>query len=284
MSGVEIGLVSSAIFLLLLFGYWQWRKKYRQSIMNLNSSFQKQGSWWYRSRYTSTLPPACPHSGKRVQPKVFATEHPITSGSSQTLDEAFPYKRREKFFSATEHALLRTLEQLLRPYPYRIFSKVSLTEILDLSTEKLSVHEQQAALERLRRKHLDFVICHHESAAIIGVILLDEESEQNPLGTHLHQRFVDIALSAAGIPTIHVPAKDSSILTLQQTLQESLQLPPLVSTAQIANTIGICPKCGKPLKRVKVTKGKLAGKQLRACSNYPHCKTLLPEQSNMDSR
>ncbi|OQW95658.1 MAG: hypothetical protein BWK79_01720 [Beggiatoa sp. IS2] len=279
---ISLSLIGSAIVLLLLsLGYWQWRKKYHQSIMNLGSPSKRQGSWWYKNRYTPSLPLASPYSGKLVQPKIFATEHlrDTSTNSTHALDEAFPYQRREKFFSPTELTLLQALEKVFQPYPYRVFSKVCLTELLDPSTE-LSSDERRIALERLRRERLDFVICHIGTGAIVGIITLDEESKREQLDLQLHERFVDIALLAVGIPSIHITAKpDYQTTVLRQTLQESLKLPLLVSVAKISTIIGTCPKCGQPLKRVKVTKGKLAGRQLRVCSHYPRCKTLLPENS-----
>jgi len=280
MTGTAIILLGSVTFLLLLlFGQWYWRKKYRQSLFSLDSS-GKRGPWWYQNRYTPNLPLANPHSGIPVQPKIFATEHLRTpvAESAHTLDKAFPYKRRAKFFSPTEQALLQALGKVLQPYPYRVLSKIYLTEILDLATE-LPPAEQRVALERLRRKRLDFVVCHIDTAEIVGVITLDEVSEHERLDSQLQERFVDLALSAVGIPSIHIAARlDYPVSALQQTLQTSLKLS--LSTAKISATIGTCPKCGQPLRRVKITKGKFAGRQLRACSDYPRCKTLLPETSS----
>ena len=41
------------------------------------------------------------------------------------------------------------------------------------------------------------------------------------------------------------------------------------------DSVVFCPKCGAPMRRLKVRKGPRAGKEMYGCSNYPQCSGVI---------
>jgi hypothetical protein len=62
------------------------------------------------------------------------------------------------------------------------------------------------AFNRICGKHLDFVICDPDSFTVLGAIELDDKSHQQS-NRRARDAFLDNALSAAGIPILHMPAQ-----------------------------------------------------------------------------
>lgn len=123
------------------------------------------------------------------------------SQSSQTAHKALPYKRRDWFFSKAERSFFGVLQQAVGDR-YVIFSKVRLADLLYMSK---GTENRQGMQNRINSKHVDFVLCSTDTVAPLLVIELDDASHK---AQHRRKRdeFVDAALTAAGLPILHVPA------------------------------------------------------------------------------
>jgi very-short-patch-repair endonuclease len=119
-------------------------------------------------------------------------------------EPAFPYVPVEALLTQAETAFFASL-QLAVGEDFFLFSKVRLADIIEVRPG-LSNKFRMRAFNRICGKHLDFVICDPDSFTVLGVIELDDKSHQQ---SNRRQRdaFIDKALSAAGIPILHMPAQ-----------------------------------------------------------------------------
>ncbi|HYA41847.1 MAG TPA: DUF2726 domain-containing protein [Syntrophobacteraceae bacterium] len=111
------------------------------------------------------------------------------------------YIREPVLFSHSERSFLGVLERVLGS-EYRVFGKV---RIADLLRPENGVG-RQAALNRITRKHVDFVVCDDEDLSVIGVIELDDNSHRQP-SRRKRDAFVDGAFASAGLPIVRFPAE-----------------------------------------------------------------------------
>jgi hypothetical protein len=231
---------------------------------------------WQKNKFTPELPNVKRYGGgAQLEQAILATEYPDEYElNSDLLDHHLPYTARRQLFSPTEQLLLTALEQALSQQPYKILGKVRLAEILNI-IPGLKPQEQRLAAERINQKHLDFVICHAHTSAILGVVLLDKP-DQEKLDMQMHKKFIDAVLAAAQIPILHIPTKKGyPVEVLRQLLNRALCMR-LPKPTPLPTTKALCPTCGAGLKKVKINKGQYMGRQVWVCTHYPQCKTVFP--------
>lgn len=96
-----------------------------------------------------------------------------------------------------------------------ICPKVRLADIL----KPIEKQNYQTALNKISRKHVDFVLCDPVTTKIIGVIELDDKSHDRS-DRVVRDTFVDGAFAAAGIQIIHFKANVScSVEEIRQQLK-----------------------------------------------------------------
>ena len=116
----------------------------------------------------------------------------------------FAYNRIERLFSPAERSFLGVLEQILGTQ-YRIFGKVRLADIIQ-TPKGLSNSARASAFNRICARHVDFAVCDPRTFEIIGVIELDDSSHGKQ-SRRRRDRFVDEALTAAGVPFVRIAAQ-----------------------------------------------------------------------------
>ena len=114
------------------------------------------------------------------------------------------YERRQKLFSDAERSFLGVLDQLFGAQ-YRIFGKVGLSDILKTQAG-LSNSARSSAFNRIRGRHVDFVLCDPSTFEIVATIELDDSSHEAAPRQN-RDKFVDQALSSAGVPLIRFKAQ-----------------------------------------------------------------------------
>jgi hypothetical protein len=122
------------------------------------------------------------------------------SGGTKPL----PFVRIDNLFTPAERSFYGVLLQVIANR-YVVFGKIRLADIIK-PTPGLTPSERTSALNRISGKHVDFALCDPSTLATVAVIELDDKSHQ---AERRKQRdaFVDSALSAAGVPVLHVPAQ-----------------------------------------------------------------------------
>lgn len=124
-------------------------------------------------------------------------------------------------FSAAERSFLGVLEQIVGK-EYRIIGKVRMARSTALragsnnakrrapkvsaARKGLSASARTSALNRITSKHVDFAVCDPRTLQVVGVIELDDSSHDRA-DRERRDKFVDAALSSAGVPLVRIPAQ-----------------------------------------------------------------------------
>ncbi len=126
-----------------------------------------------------------------------------------------PYERRGVLLSPAEINFLRSLHSAVRE-DWLVFSKVRLADVLQVrpKTRKL-----QTWHSRIQGKHLDFVLCDYETLEVKLAIELDDAAQPRSA----RDRFVYVALTAAGLPLLRVRVQDKyETAALRKDLEDAL--------------------------------------------------------------
>jgi len=121
-----------------------------------------------------------------------------------------PYERRGILLSPAEITFLRALQSAVRE-DWQIFSMVRLGDIIKVRPKTRKFQTWQG---RIFGKHVDFIICDYETLEVKLAIQLEDRLQRRPEQAE-SDRFVNIALSAAGLPLLRVkvePKYENSIL------------------------------------------------------------------------
>jgi hypothetical protein len=99
----------------------------------------------------------------------------IKPGSSfEELPAArLPYRLRDDFLSQSEHSFFLVLRQMMGDY-FTVLTKVNLSDLFYVSNP----HQNQAARNKIDRKHVDFLICDAKTMRLRFAIELDDSSHQ----------------------------------------------------------------------------------------------------------
>lgn len=119
---------------------------------------------------------------------------------SSTIEKlAFQYKKRAYFFTKNELKFYCELVKETTDLNLVLFAKVRLADIIE---PKEKGKQWQSQFNRIKSKHVDFVLCDLPSVKPVLVIELDDSSHDRPDRLE-RDSFVDKALSQARIPIIH---------------------------------------------------------------------------------
>ena len=208
---------------------------------------------------------------------------------------ALPYERKLTFFTPAERSFFGVLKQVVGDH-YEIFGQVRVADLIVVK-KGLGNSARQSFFNKIKAKHVDFVLCNPNDLTVVAAIELDDKSH-NKSSRVARDKFMDAAFQAAELPLIRFKAQHSYSIndiatSLQSNIgfnrnqlsmnlktepiealseQEKIQLDPEANTQSAIR----CPKCSSLMVRKKATRGKHAGNFFLACSGYPKCKTILP--------
>ena len=111
-----------------------------------------------------------------------------------------PYKKRSYFFSVAELKFFEVLKEIIGDN-YYIFPKVRICDIVS-SKDK----GNYAQFNRIKSKHVDFLICTKNPITSKIVIELDDSSHNNQSRIK-RDKFVDEVFTSSQIPIVHVKVK-----------------------------------------------------------------------------
>ncbi|MBO8160637.1 MAG: DUF2726 domain-containing protein [Thermosipho sp. (in: Bacteria)] len=125
-----------------------------------------------------------------------------------------PSRKTKYFFSAAERSFFEVLTLWNEKYGYYIFPKVRLADVFYLA--KTTEHRQsffnkikfKIKFNKIRSKHVDFLICDTENITPILAIKLDDSSHTRRNRKERDQ-FMDMVFKDAELPLLRIPAKDS---------------------------------------------------------------------------
>lgn len=133
------------------------------------------------------------------------------------------YRKREKLLTPAERSFLGVLDQVVGS-DYRVFGQVRMADVLEPDPSLLR-KSRQAALNRISRKHFDFILCRPNDLTIVCAIELDDKSH---LASHRMERdeFVETACQSAGLPLVRIAAERTySPTKVAEKIAEALQRP-----------------------------------------------------------
>jgi hypothetical protein len=117
--------------------------------------------------------------------------------------EEIQYQAQGALLSPAELSFFRVLQNVAGK-SVLICPKVRLADVIKPNSKT----NYQTALNKISRKHIDFVLCASATTKVFGVVELDDKSHDRE-GRVARDAFVDSAFAAAGIPIIHFKASAS---------------------------------------------------------------------------
>jgi len=197
-------------------------------------------------------------------------EKDITSSSKIE----YPYLLTEEFSTPAELNFFFNLKSVIDGSA-QIFTKVKLS---DLFYAKTGDHaKNRSYMNRIDRKHVDFLLCDSKTLKPFLGIELDDKSHQR---TDRQERgdFVNHVFKAANLPLVHFPvqrsysqnelrSKLSTYISNTKTSKEQTDQSQVLSPN--------CPKCGSEMVLRIAKRGENQGEKFWGCSRYPECRGIL---------
>jgi hypothetical protein len=119
--------------------------------------------------------------------------------SDLNLKKAF-YKRQDYLLSKAEKSFYDVLRLALNGKPFIIFVKVRLLDVIHPADKNIT------ALNKVKSKHLDFLICDKNYISPVLAIELDDSSHVM-LSRVERDNFLETALASARLPLLRFPVK-----------------------------------------------------------------------------
>ena len=215
---------------------------------------------------------------------------------SKQPPDTFPYEKQNMLLSPAERSFFGVLEQVIGE-SHRIFVKVRLGDLFKIKSG-LGNSGRTTAFNRIKAKHVDFVICSNKSVDVLAAVELDDKSH-NSRKRQERDSFVDKVFEAAGVPLGHIAAQKSySVQEVSAIVSRLLdihsdaeqkdeadfsmgdEVPVGEDTADFSiegesNSVPYCPSCGNTMVKRQAIKGKHSGQWFWACSTYPKCREII---------
>ena len=138
--------------------------------------------------------------------------------SNQAATSSMPYKKKDYLFSVAERSFF---EVLLRAVgnDYHVFAKVRMEDVLYMPK---GTKNRTAWTNKVRQKHVDFLLCTKDRVEPVLVIELDDSSHDRE-DRQTRDANVDAIMSEAGLPILHCPAKRGYVVAeIAQTVKEKI--------------------------------------------------------------
>ena len=216
--------------------------------------------------------------------------------SSKQHPDTFPYEKQNMLLSPAERSFFGVLDQIVGE-SHRIFVKVRLGDLFKVKSG-LSNSGRTTAFNKIKAKHVDFIICGKESVEVLAAIELDDKSH-NLKKRRERDTFVDKVFETAGVPLEHIAAQKSYSVQDVSAIVSSLldihadaeqkdeadfsmgdEVPVDEDAADFSferesDSVPYCPSCGNTMVKKQAKKGKHSGQWFWACSTYPKCREII---------
>ena len=128
------------------------------------------------------------------------------AGNKPVSAAALPYRKKDYLLTAAERSFYEVLCSVLDGQ-LLVFAKVRLADLVYMPK---GTANRQTHFTRIQSKHVDFVLCTRDKLSPVLVIELDDASHEEEARRD-RDTFVDAALTAAGLPILHIPAQRSYV-------------------------------------------------------------------------
>jgi len=234
---------------------------------------------------TDTKPGCLPKFLRFLGPRTKPSNLTYETLEPDKLDEPddLPYRLRDDFLSMAEASFYRVLKQVVSEH-LLVCPKVSLDDIFFVAHPE----RHYTYLNKINRKHVDFLLCDPNSLKPVVGVELDDASHRRPERVE-RDEFVEQVFAAAKLPLLRFPVQAGYVP--QEILQALRGVwkagggnagaangnVDAVSPGQTAQPSGIplCPKCGVPMALRTAQRGEQAGRKFYGCPNYPRCREII---------
>lgn len=115
--------------------------------------------------------------------------------------EIIPYRKNDFIFSRNEYACYKNLKIIADKYNLEIFAKVRMADIV--SVDRYQTYEFQKYFNKIKSKHIDFVLLDNKYMQPKLLIELDDNSHNRPDRID-RDAFVDSVFQKCNLPIIHI--------------------------------------------------------------------------------
>jgi len=206
-------------------------------------------------------------------------------------DAVLPYRLRDDFLSRAELSFYHVLRVTVADWAV-VCPKVSLGDLFFAQAGDYG--RNRSWMNRIDRKHIDFLLCDPRTMRpLLGIELDDASHRQQKRGER--DQFVEQVFATAGLPLARVLVQaeyDTRELNtyLQGRIGVQKPVSGVVASSPAAEPEGVvpkpvfpgspipsplCPKCGAPMVMREVTKeGPHKDKRFWGCPNFPKCRGI----------
>ena len=213
------------------------------------------------------------------------------SPKSEKAQDEFPYALRDDFLSPAEQSFCQVLRTIVSDRLV-VCPTVALGDLFFAKTG--DVRQNRIFLNRIDRKHVDFLLCEPTRLRPVVGIELDDKSHDRP-DRQERDQFVESVFLAAKLPLLRVPARRGySATELKSLLNDYLEKPATVESQPVEATqvaaapstaaepakdaqagVPRCPKCGGEMVLRTAKSGANQGSKFWGCSNFPRCRSII---------
>lgn len=124
------------------------------------------------------------------------TQHQTNSNKMDLI----PYKKNDFIFSKNEYACYKNLKIIADKYNLEIFSKIRFADLV--AVDKNQTSETQKYFNKIKSKHIDFVLLDNKYMQPKLLIELDDNSHDKPDRME-RDNFVDSICKKCSLPILH---------------------------------------------------------------------------------
>lgn len=192
-----------------------------------------------------------------------------------------PYHKKDRFLTRAERSFYGVLTTLADTRGWDVFAKVRLEDVVEVER---GADQYQAHRNRIKARHLDFLLCDAQTVSPVLAIELNDSSHLRD-AQQLRDEFVTEVLKAADLPLLFVPAQRGySIAELSGLIgrrlgEDRVAQPSACAPAteqEAAEDLAVpghCPRCGS---RLVERRSRSTGEPFWGCSEYPACHHTQP--------
>lgn len=137
-------------------------------------------------------------------------------GGSRSL----PYKKNNYLFTKAERSFYHVLNPVVKELDLHLFAKVRLSDLVYVTRKDNS---KMTYFNKIKAKHIDFVLCDKENISPILAIELDDASH-NRADRVNRDIFVNRVMEVSGLPILHIKAKQGyNPNELKQAIMEKIK-------------------------------------------------------------
>lgn len=191
----------------------------------------------------------------------------------------YPYFLSKEFITPAERNFFLNLHAVVGEFT-QIFSKVKLGDLFYAKTGDYG--RNRSYMNRIDRKHVDFLLCDPKTLQPILGIELDDKSHQRA-DRQERDDFVNNVFEAAKLPLLHFPVQRN--YSHNEIYSKISPYFPMIKTVikrsdVKQNLLPRCPKCGSEMILRTAKRGNNQGEKFWGCSGYPKCRGILNVESN----